>query len=219
VAKVLQLLRSKKGLLGALLLFYGAVRGILGLLQDLTYAATNWGHVVGFLASGLGNVLVMIAGIVLLLWAVFTQQPETESAPRSESDEGTKPRALERAEYENEQLRKQVEKATSDLSLPEQVAVEPHIANRDFRIYDLLKLAGTDGSYIVGKQFENCTIRGSATITLEGRSPSSSGSHITVGPGRDCFVEGDAARYCRRLHQAARLQGGAYIRWVAVLGG
>jgi len=66
--------------------------------------------------------------------------------------------------YENEQLRKQDEKATSELSLPANVAVERRIANRDFRIHDLLKLAGTD-STIEGKEFENCTIRGPATIT------------------------------------------------------
>ncbi len=79
LAKLSSLLRSKKGFVGALLFFYGAVRAILGLLQDATYAASNWGAIVNFLTSGLGNLAVIVVGILLLLWAMLTQQPETES--------------------------------------------------------------------------------------------------------------------------------------------
>jgi hypothetical protein len=71
-----------------------------------------------------------------------------------------------------------------------------------------LKLAGTDGSYIADKQFENCTIRGPATITLAGQPPSSSRSHLTVGPGRDCFVEGDPDSVLQEVTSGGTTAGG-----------
>lgn len=99
LSKLPSLLRSKKGFVGALVLFYGAVHGIFGLVQDATYAASNWGTIVGFLASGLGNLFVIVAGVVLILWAVFTQQPEAQSLPQSTPISNTK------AEQEAEQFR------------------------------------------------------------------------------------------------------------------
>jgi hypothetical protein len=75
-ARLASLLKTRKGIVGAFLLFYGAVRAAFDLLQDITYAASNWGTIVDFLASGTGTLIVVIVGILLILWAVFTQQQD-----------------------------------------------------------------------------------------------------------------------------------------------
>lgn len=100
------------------MLFYGAVHGIFGLVQDATYAASNWGTIVGFLASGLGNLFVIVAGVVLILWAVFTQQPEPQSLPQSTPVFNTK------AEQEAEQFRttlRDVEQERNELKVRNEV--------------------------------------------------------------------------------------------------
>jgi hypothetical protein len=54
--------------------------------------------------------------------------------------------------------------AAAEAGLPPNVATERRIANCDFHIYDLLRLAG-EGFIIEGKDFENCTIRGPGVIS------------------------------------------------------
>jgi hypothetical protein len=86
------------------LLFYGAVRGILGLLQDVTYAASNWGAKVELLASGLGNLLVIVTAILLILWAVLTRQPETELASGAAPTTEPQPQGAEARDTSAENL-------------------------------------------------------------------------------------------------------------------
>lgn len=129
---------------------------------------------------GIGIFFVALAIILAILDAVLgrkassktelqrvsteLQQAQQErDGPRRENEE-PEPRRVEQLEYENERLRGELERTTSEADLPPNVAVERLIANRDFRLLDLLRLAGT-GSTVEGKDFENCTIRGPGVIT------------------------------------------------------
>jgi hypothetical protein len=104
-ATLSSLLRSKKGFISALLLFYGVVHGAFDILQDATNAASNWGTIVGFLTSGLGNLLVVVAGILLLLWAVVTRPPETDPINAPDTATPSQSPNVEALEAENQQLR------------------------------------------------------------------------------------------------------------------
>jgi hypothetical protein len=97
---------------------------------------------------------------------------------------------IEELKAESERLRGRIEKAATEVGLPPNVATEGRIANCDFRILDLLRLAGTDGSYIVEKEFENCTIRGPGIITREGKPPGDKGTHGTVSHVPTLYLEG-----------------------------
>jgi hypothetical protein len=72
---------------------------------------------------------------------------------------------LQDTKRENERLRGQrFEGTATEAGLPPNVATERRIANCDFHINDLLRLAG-EGFIIEGKDFENCTIRGPGVIS------------------------------------------------------
>jgi hypothetical protein len=71
---------------------------------------------------------------------------------------------LREAKQENKRLQDQIEDAAKEVGLPPSVATERRIANCDFHIYELLRLAG-EGFIIEGKDFENCTIRGPGVIS------------------------------------------------------
>jgi hypothetical protein len=95
----------------------------------------------------------------------------------------------------NQQIRRQHEKAAVEAGLPPNVGAERRIANCDFHIFDLLRLAGK-GSVIEGKDFENCTIRGPGIITTSAPPrPPKKGSGITAVGSTfhtpTLYVEGD----------------------------
>ena len=79
------------------------------------------------------------------------------------SPPSTSPGDPAQLKHENKQLQQQHEKAATEAGLPPNVATERRIANCDFHIFDLLRLAGR-GSVIKDKDFMNCTIRGPGVI-------------------------------------------------------
>jgi hypothetical protein len=120
LSRLSSLLRSKKGFIGALVLFYGAVHGIFGLVQDATYAASNWGTIVGFLTSGIGNLCVIVVGIVLVLWAVVSQQPEAQPLPQSSATPDTN------TQREVERLEKQLRRVEQERDRYRALQVDPN---------------------------------------------------------------------------------------------
>ena len=120
LSKIPSSLRSKKGFVGALVLFYGTMHGVFGLVQDATYAASNWGEIVGFLTSGLGNLFVVAVGILLILWAVLTQQPEIERA------NAAAPTIDIAAERETERLKREVRAVAQERDRYRDLYTEAH---------------------------------------------------------------------------------------------
>jgi len=159
--------------------FYGAVRGAFSLLQDVAYAADNGRAIVDFLASGLGNLLVVVGGLLLMLWAVFTQPREFPVGEGAEESEVA------------------AERPTS----PQGRLSDSVFRERTIYIGDL----GRENGVIVGRTFDRCMIYGPAVLaavgertfencTWEGRSDafivrSPEGGRLYVGPLylRECF--------------------------------
>ena len=112
-----------------------------------------------------------------------------------EAERETVSNALQLEKRENEQLRGQIERAAREAGLPPNVATERRIANCDFHINDLLRLAG-EGFIIEGKDFENCTIRGPGVISTfeDVRPPEQRPDNTSLGSTYDTdslSVEGE----------------------------
>lgn len=86
-AKILSVLKSKKGLVGALLLLAQAVNGLLAVAGSADLVMNYVGPTLDFLATGPGVLVTVAAAVLLILWAVYTQQPEAApEGPVSEDD-------------------------------------------------------------------------------------------------------------------------------------
>ncbi len=71
--------QSKKGFLGALFFFYAAVRIIFDFWQGVDFAVDNASSLVDYLATGPGNLLALVIGVFLIVWAVYSQRSKRES--------------------------------------------------------------------------------------------------------------------------------------------
>jgi hypothetical protein len=128
LARLLAAFRSKKGFFGALVLFGYAAYGVVAILGNAETVADNLGEALQFLATGPGVLSAVSGGVLLILWALVTQSPETDSSsqaaatPGSTADKETRTtesaelratrERLERAAYqakqENDSLRRKV---------------------------------------------------------------------------------------------------------------
>jgi hypothetical protein len=75
---------------------------------------------------------------------------------------------VERLKYENQQVRKQLEQATSEAGLPVDAKTRQEFVECHFRLIDLLKLAGEDAT-IKDKTFRDCIIEGPAVVTRKSK--------------------------------------------------
>ena len=75
-ARLLSALKSKKGVLGALVLLGNAIYGLISVLGHVDVAVNYGVPVVDFLGTGPGVLLTVAAAVVLILWAI-SQQEET----------------------------------------------------------------------------------------------------------------------------------------------
>jgi hypothetical protein len=71
--------RSKSGLVGLVFFLAAAINTILAQLQNVDYIREHWGSIISSFQTGFGNVVFMLVGVVLILWAIFTQKPESQS--------------------------------------------------------------------------------------------------------------------------------------------
>ena len=85
LAKLLAALRSKKGFFGALVLFGYTAYGTVVVLGNAATVADNLDGALRFLATGPGVLVAVSGAVLLILWAVLTQQPETEPSPQPAS--------------------------------------------------------------------------------------------------------------------------------------
>jgi hypothetical protein len=204
--KPLSALGSKRGFVGAAILVCYGIYGLIALLGQVDTIQDNAGPVLKFLGTGPGVLLAVFVAVVLIVWATNTQGAETGSAapvPADPKAEGagttlsstTHPEDVEELRTDNERLRERIESAAAEAGLPPNVATERRIANCDFHINDLLRLAGED-FIIEGKDFENCTIRGPGVISTfeDVRPPEQRPDNTSLGSTYDTdslSVEGE----------------------------
>jgi hypothetical protein len=108
-------LHSKKGIVGVLVAayaIYDIIHKALDFLRDVAFAAKHAGPVVDFLsaaltflATGWGNLVAIVVGVILILWALRTPQPVSSSTPES-SDATPEATSSEELQAELEQLRR-----------------------------------------------------------------------------------------------------------------
>lgn len=70
--------RSKKGFFGAVLFFYAAVRIIFDVWQGADFAMSNADTLMGNLATGPGNLVALVVGVFLIVWAILSQRSQSE---------------------------------------------------------------------------------------------------------------------------------------------
>lgn len=72
--KLLSALQSKKGIAGAVLLLAYALYGTVQVLGNIDAAVKYAVPTLNFLGTGLGVLVIVSAGVLLILWAVYSQQ-------------------------------------------------------------------------------------------------------------------------------------------------
>jgi len=120
LATLLSALKSKKGILGAVVLLGNAIYGLISVLGHVDVAVNYGVPVVDFLGTGPGVLLTVAAAVVLILWAI-SQQGETKPAnailaPESRQDDQQLATRLQASERESERLKKELEEARSSTS-------------------------------------------------------------------------------------------------------
>lgn len=80
LGRLLSLPKSKKGFWGTLFFFYAGVRIIFDFWQGADFAMNNADSLAGYLATGPGNLIALVIGIFLIVWALFTQQSESKTS-------------------------------------------------------------------------------------------------------------------------------------------
>ncbi len=155
--KLLPIVKSKKGFVGVLFLFYGVIRGIISLLGDVAFVVDYIAPVTSFLASGAGNLVAVILGIFLILWALYGQQLISEPG----STVAVKPEALTEPTSEGDEQQRLTQPPQQ---LPEDLASASYIKDQTLHIFDLARRRTT----IKGKTFEDCDIHGPAVAAVLG---------------------------------------------------
>jgi hypothetical protein len=149
------LLKSKKGFVGAVILFYGAIRSVISFLGDITFAMDYVGPAVDFLASGAGNLVAIGLGVLLLLWALYSQETASESV----SSATLSPEAIPGSATTNttpQHPPRPPREITDDL------ASASYIKDQALYIFDLTRRR----AIIKGKTFEDCDIHGPAVAAV-----------------------------------------------------
>jgi hypothetical protein len=105
--------KTIRGFVGALLVFYGAGRFVLDVVQDTNYVMSHAGTILGFIGSPLGNAAILVLGFFLLMWDRYAKPSETESLSQNTPTlDSTTSKEIERLNKEVERRDRKIQALT-----------------------------------------------------------------------------------------------------------